>query len=206
MVDAGAYHGEWTAFYRTAFPDAEVHAFEPFPDSAAVFRDHHKTDPHVHLVSAALGDAAGTAFLRVNQLPATNSLLATSSGAALDDPSMVKTVGEIEVPVVTLDEYASEQGINRINVLKMDVQGSEPAVLAGADGLLRAEAIDAIYTEVIFQPVYHDQGDPFQVCNMLHAHRYTLFGIYNLAPTRSGRMLQADILFISPVLTRRLES
>ncbi len=50
VVDAGAFHGEWTAFYRTVFPDAEIYAFEPFPDSAAVLEQRHKADRRVHLV------------------------------------------------------------------------------------------------------------------------------------------------------------
>jgi hypothetical protein len=124
----------------------------------------------------------------------------------VDNPNWYESVQKIEVPVTTLDAFAEERKLERIDVLKMDVQGMEPAVLAGAAGLLGRGAIEVVFTEVLFQPVYKGQGCPFEVCTILNRYDYSLFGIYNLYPTRTGRMLQADALFTSPGLTRRLES
>ena len=40
------------------------------------------------------------------------------------------------IPMVRLDDYAAEAGLARVDFVKMDVEGFEPAVLAGAVGLI----------------------------------------------------------------------
>ena len=42
----------------------------------------------------------------------------------------------IEVPIVSLDGYCAQRGIETIDLLKVDVQGNEPAVFVGARGLI----------------------------------------------------------------------
>ena len=57
----------------------------------------------------------------------------------------------------TLDEYALSKGIQHIDILKMDVQGSELNVLKGAENLLKSNKIDIIYSEVWFKAAYEGQ-------------------------------------------------
>lgn len=40
------------------------------------------------------------------------------------------------VPATTLDALAGEQGLDAVNLFKIDVQGAEPRVIAGARALL----------------------------------------------------------------------
>jgi hypothetical protein len=56
----------------------------------------------------------------------------------------------LEVRTVRLDTYADEQGIDHIDLLKIDTEGHEPAVLRGADQLLRSSRIDHVLAECEF--------------------------------------------------------
>ncbi|MEI7683568.1 MAG: FkbM family methyltransferase [Planctomycetota bacterium] len=206
VVDVGAYHGIVAEFYRKAFPLADVYAFEPYPESAEICRKRHQNDSHVHIVSSALGESSGTALLHVNRFTATNSLLPTKDSSIVVDTHWVETVGAIHVPVVSLDEFAEQRNLDRIQILKIDVQGAETAVLAGSADLLSRGAIDVVYAEVIFQPLYAGGGYPFEICRFLNQYNYVLFGIYNLYPMRTGRMLQADAIFTSPSLAKQYAS
>ena len=55
---------------------------------------------------------------------------------------------ERDVPVLTLDEHCAERGIDHVAVAKIDVEGAELDVLAGASGLLQAGVVDLLLVEV----------------------------------------------------------
>jgi FkbM family methyltransferase len=55
---------------------------------------------------------------------------------------MIYDKGDQTVPVMSLDTYCTENGIAHIDVLKVDVQGHEPAVLRGAERMLSEGRID----------------------------------------------------------------
>jgi FkbM family methyltransferase len=53
----------------------------------------------------------------------------------------------MEVPITTLDRYAAESGIERVDVMKVDVEGLEPLVIRGAAGLIGEGAVRALVCE-----------------------------------------------------------
>jgi FkbM family methyltransferase len=131
VFDVGANIGYYaTLFAQLAGEKGRVHAFEPAPSTHAqlaanVGRNGLK---NVALNQAAVSDAAGEMNLYLNRESALASLGQTGRG---------KTVGTASVRVVTLDDYARERNIAAIDFLKIDVEGYEPKVLAGARELLR---------------------------------------------------------------------
>lgn len=62
-------------------------------------------------------------------------------------------VASVPVQTVTLDGYCREQGIGRIDVLKIDAEGAEPRVLAGARELLARGAVGEIFFEISKAPL-----------------------------------------------------
>jgi FkbM family methyltransferase len=64
----------------------------------------------------------------------------------------VKFKRSIEVEAITLDEWAARSGIKRVDLLWLDLQGSEPAVLRGCPTILRT--VSAIHTEVSLEKCY----------------------------------------------------
>ena len=53
-----------------------------------------------------------------------------------------------EVPLISLDRFCKEHQLEKIDFLKIDVQGYEPAVLVGACGLIDRGAIQMIFFEL----------------------------------------------------------
>lgn len=62
--------------------------------------------------------------------------------------------GTIRVQVTTIDEFVDRQEIERIDVLKLDIQGAELMALRGATNTLRNMHVQVIYTESLFVPHY----------------------------------------------------
>ena len=53
-----------------------------------------------------------------------------------------------EIKLTSLDHEAHSRGWERIDLLKIDVQGHEPAVLEGASDLLKRQAISCLFIEI----------------------------------------------------------
>jgi FkbM family methyltransferase len=189
--------------YRALFPGAVIHSFEPFPPSydqlATALRADTRLVPH----NVAVAETTGTARFRVNRASVTNSLL--ESDRRGDDywgANLLDKEAEITVKTLALDDFCREQRIEHVDVLKIDVQGAEYAVLAGARGLLERQAVDLIYLEMIMAPSYVGQRKYHYYLTSLDALGYELFDLFNLG-RRDGRLIQSDGIFVaSPVLDR----
>jgi len=65
-------------------------------------------------------------------------------------PSLVPSdrSDSIRVPLRTLDDCIDEWGVNEVDLLKIDVEGFEPQVLAGASSALKAGKVRALLCEL----------------------------------------------------------
>ena len=130
-LDVGANLGEWTVpLARKAGAGGRVLAVEPNPAIAEALGRTLRINNlrQAEVLDIALSDRAGTATL---------ALSAASSGEArLAEPR----TGErgIAVPTRRLDDLAAERGLDRLDLVKIDVEGHERQVLeGGAQTLVR---------------------------------------------------------------------
>lgn len=134
-VDVGANIGYVTNLMATRVgPDGKVIAFEPQPTVYAALERNvtrWKRDPRlgaVELHSLAVSNRAGIGRLEMQPDFERHMGLATLGGPAQRDD-----LDEVEVSLVTLDEQLGDQAVD---LIKIDVEGHEHAVLEGARGLL----------------------------------------------------------------------
>jgi FkbM family methyltransferase len=142
VFDVGANVGEWTLSAARSWPRASIHAFEP---SAATFAMLQAATAglRVTCVRRAVSDRPGQVELHeVPGLPGLSSLHARD----LSTHGMEMTATE-DVTAVTLDEYCADNGIAAVDVMKIDVEGHELAVLHGARRLLEDRRIKLIQFE-----------------------------------------------------------
>ena len=142
VVDVGACDGAVASDYLELFPEATCHCLEPHPPSFRELTERLGTHPRARLHPLALADTSGQRTLHAFPTAATNSLLApVNDVGAVVGPGHMDSFERVEVDVTTLDTFAEREGLPRIDVLKLDVQGAEVLVLRGAERLLRARAI-----------------------------------------------------------------
>ena len=136
FIDIGANVGDWTALVLAHNPAARGLAVEP--GAAAMERLRRRLPPAVRMVSAAAGDATGT--LRFFEQPGAGET--SSSVEAWADGGVAR-----EVAVVTVDALMEQEGWSHVDVLKIDAEGYDARVIAGAEQMLRARRIDVLQFE-----------------------------------------------------------
>ena len=130
VFDVGAHAGNRTR--ALAALGCRVVALEPQPDFARLLRLLFGRHPRVSIVEAAAGDHVGVATLSVSDRTPTMTTLAAAWRAARErDPVFggVRWNRDVDVELVTLDALVTRFGLPAF--VKIDVEGAEPAVLAG---------------------------------------------------------------------------
>jgi FkbM family methyltransferase len=142
IFDVGANVGEWTIRAAHRWPLARIHAFEPSAKTFATL-EAVTAGLRVTCVRRALSDQPGHAELHeVPGLPGLSSLHRRD----LSTHGMEMSATE-DVDAVTLDQYCADNDIGEIDIVKLDVEGHELAVLHGARRLLEGRHIRFIQFE-----------------------------------------------------------
>lgn len=197
LLDVGAHQGETSLRYRSLFPEACIHAFEPFGPSFDKLCAVTKADRNIFTHKKALGCKSGKSRLSINRSHATNSLLESREDAKLtwNQSDAVDTVDYADVEVCTLDEFSQRHNIRSIDVLKMDAQGSEYDIIKGAGGLIAEGRIEIVFSEIIIMPTYKGQREFDEFLLLMRQCGFVLHGLYNFCHADDGRINQADGLF-----------
>ena len=134
FVDAGANDGLYTLFAsRCVGPSGRVYSFEPSQREFQRLSCNIQLNglENVHAVQAALAEAPGEIELSIadSSHAGQNTL-----GKFVYHVPLLRTE---RVSAQTLDGFAAERGLTRLDVLKLDVEGAERRVLEGSDKVLR---------------------------------------------------------------------
>ncbi len=143
FFDVGANIGQTSKAALAKFSDARIFAFEPDETTFATLTTV-VVAPRFHGFNIALSNTSGEAqFYDYGPHATSNSLVANSQFAArTQNPASIRTV-----KCETLDDVCARLDIGRIDVLKVDAEGHDLAVLQGASRMLAEHRIRFIYIE-----------------------------------------------------------
>jgi len=150
VIDVGAHHGEFAGSLRANGYAGDIVSFEPVAASFAQLQARAGVDPRWQTHRRALGREPGRARMHVARGTNFSSFLApTRFSVEWFGTSAVER--EEEVEVARLDALPELAGAQR-PLLKIDTQGFDLEVLAGAEGLL--DRIVALQVELSVRPLY----------------------------------------------------
>lgn len=131
VIDAGGCFGDTALYFaHKAGPEGRVFSFEFVPDNLTVFRRNMAMNPElaarVQLVESPLWSASGETIYIEGRGPATR----VSPTPRTPDAQPMFTL--------TIDDLVAGAGLERVDFIKMDIEGAEQAALKGAEATLRA--------------------------------------------------------------------
>jgi len=139
VLDVGANVGDWSMLAAELLPDATVWALEIMPATFARLRE--RVGDHARIRCFNLGLADRDGALRMHFDPA------ASTHATFTEYPQSGTEQLIDCAVRRGDGFVREQGIDRVDLLKMDVEGAEHLVLAGLAESLGARRVRFVQFE-----------------------------------------------------------
>ena len=120
ILDVGAHIGDTVKLYQNYFPGYKIFCFEPFSESCDYLKKRFINDSNINIVETALGSKNETKSLYVSNFSNLNSLQKPNERAwGFADKRSV------DVETTTLDQFCHKNDIKQIDILKLDVQGSE---------------------------------------------------------------------------------
>ena len=137
--DVGANMGDWTALALRLWPGATVHAFELVPANFEKLQQHVGPSSRVQLNPVGLSDTETE--IEVHYCSRTHF---RASAYAMPD---VTGTTLVKARVMRGDDYARQNRIERVDFLKIDVEGMEGAVLRGCSELLAQRRVRVIQFE-----------------------------------------------------------
>lgn len=144
VIDVGANIGNYSKLVFDVNKSLTVYAFEPHPTNFAKLSEAIGFETF-HPINVAVSDTEG--YLSLYDLESNDgSTHASLYRGAVEDFLHARTV-EHKVAVCRLGEFVKSRNIQKIDLLKIDVEGNELNVLKGIGELLTSGQIEAIHFE-----------------------------------------------------------
>jgi FkbM family methyltransferase len=150
VIDAGANIGTFTVLAASIAKRGKVYAFEPAASTRETIVKNTNGAENIVVVPCALGEKGGTAEMLVHTVSPGMSML---SDAGLTVQKGMRGVVAEKIEVVALDDFVAQNGLTKVDFIKMDTEGYEKQIIRGARETIRR------FKPVIAASAYHFARD-----------------------------------------------
>jgi FkbM family methyltransferase len=194
VLDVGANEGQYGQALRDEGYTGRIVSFEPLSAPFQRMQRAAGDDPRWQCVQVALADESGTVRMNGAENQELSSSMLEWDEAAPITPAPF--IGTEEVPQERLDDLGERfLGPRDRLMLKLDVQGYELQVLAGAARTL--PQVEVLDIELALKPLYHGQPDYRAMLDHLAREGFALAGVEpGFTDWSTGVMYEFDALFL----------
>jgi FkbM family methyltransferase len=145
IIDGGANHGIFSVLAAKRFPEKDIYAIEPYR-KVLPFLEKNAKGKNIQIIKKALAEKDGeVAFFTSDVSDQMGSVIKENVSEFIGQDDLIR---EEKLPAISLDTLIKQEGISKIGVLKLDVQGSEFRILKNGDEVLAIT--DNLLLEVTF--------------------------------------------------------
>ena len=197
VLDVGASVGDYANKLRESGYRGRIISFEPLARSYQMLMAASSNDGAWQAVHTAIGDRDGTASMNESGRSTSSSILQMAPSHVAAAPDSVYVSHE-QISIRRLDAILGElvRPDDRL-YLKLDVQGYEASVLAGATDTLKATRV--VEVEVSMVSLYEGSMLYAEMIHFLDALGFHLISWEDVfTDPRTGYVLQSDCIFARP--------
>ena len=172
VVDVGANIGLHTLnMARIVGNTGQVFAFEPDPSNFEILKKNVKINNYKNIIleQKAVGDKHGRTTLYQSDHPGKHRIF----------PQTEQAKSEIQVELTNLDNYFDSDMIDKINFIKIDVEGLEFSVLKGMKNILKNSKKIKILFEFMPENTIEVGFTPIELLNYLTSNDFKLYCMDN---------------------------
>lgn len=176
VFDVGANVGMTALRMVGEYPNASVFSFEPVKSTFNQLVDNTKDNKKIKCLRLGLGNKVGRVACALHADNRNNSLIQN-----LNDKLHSNPIGDEVIDLETLDTVTERLGISSIDLLKIDTEGGDLAVLQGASGLLARQSIRFIYFEfhhLLSNDAQQRLGNLVEIAEFLREYHYRFITVY----------------------------
>ncbi len=213
IFDVGANDGASLDEFKSWWPEAEVHCFEPqnecwdvldkkstfFGDSVFINKiaaGRQETKDKIFYTHDITTGQSG--FNKINTMSVDSVYLdkIKNENIELEEDYFARINNERTVKMIRLEEYIEKLGVDHINLLKIDTQGFEPEILEGMGKSL--ESVDVVITELMFYDYYERSLSFSDIEAHLLPAGFQLYDISHISKNPiNGRTDWIDVVYIN---------
>ena len=176
ILDVGSYLGYCSLIMARANDRSRVYAFEAMTENAVLIGHYSKLNAleNIEVIECAVGDQDGEATFYVptrsnSKHPGIASLVDRfAAGKTFADRGRVKRV----VKTVTLDTFCAREGIEDVDLIKIDVEEAEDMVIAGAQDI-----IARCRPDIVLEVIGDGMCDLNKIEGVLSPHGYQYYSL-----------------------------
>ena len=130
ILDIGGHAGQYAKLFARMARHGQVYSFEPGSYACSILRLAVRINgfSNIHLVAKGLSDQPGSQVLNT---PLKDNGTFRYGLAHMSEMNRAGPYHQEEVPVTTIDRFTADEGLQRLDFIKMDVQGWEMRILEG---------------------------------------------------------------------------
>lgn len=136
IIDGGAHVGYASIYFANQFPEAKIFAIEPSQANRKVLKENVSCYPQVTIIPAAIW----------NEKISLESTRSNTKGGAGFRVSEAKSTTSELIDSITIEDILQLANTAKINILKLDVEGSEKEIFSNSDNWINK--VDMIIIEL----------------------------------------------------------
>lgn len=209
IFDVGANVGQTLQQFKNIWPKAEIHCFEPIPQFYDQLFENSKMYDNVSCYNHGFSDVnnENVKFYYHEVQPMLSGIYKLNANSkdsvAINEPDLAgvskdeflkNSNQEISVKMHKLDTFTGYWGIENIDILKLDTQGSESKILKGAKKTLESTSI--VLTELNFYDLYSKSLSFYDIEKYLKPAGFKLYDISYISKNPlNGRTDWVDVIY-----------